>query len=1158
MQTQQGNLKNCFVDLANKQNFGVSQTLPNRPRKIMKAVTAWYYTPGVRTKPTELVNYVETVSSTYAVQQIGPASSNPKLLLLGQGNDVYVAQILWTFEGYGTSQINKARNKIERTDTPLAEVANRLVRHDKLGRVLKSRFMRLDDWIAMVRYLASLTPQSARKKVDSLEACRAILVKLGNKTARVSKLAAVERAKKDEDILKPLREDFVRLMAPLMARDDEVARDGQVVPTFRAELSIPLAPEELDALFDEASKRSLDVEPAPLPTAAKDAKAAKRYQNALHGLIAVVEGMADVVRNSTGDALDHLFKKIATDSPFSLYLGAERTDASGSPLPSLQVTEAAMIEASNDPHYRCFAGGDNAHVVKKRSDSLLKALKLLTVTVQRGGHLVDTNSWLDRVKRATANIGTRVKSREIPIRFATVFPGETNTWPACEEYLAALLKAKAPANSHEVDSRFRCMNAEVRVPGYQTTTDMTFMTETGREGMLDPLKWLWQLYSDINNDPIPAGFVETLLEAPVKTGEAPALTFGECLVRAYMCWISRACLLIKGEQQSSGILPQGITASLKAKSQQASLVVFGAPLRDLLSALETLGQLEFWPADSRPLRPSSRYALQGLPKLACARYIWEIGTWNIIQQTGLRIGYIEMINICTKSHRESLEPNLYAGQPELRRGFWFVYWKSAGSSDPIANIRLEYNDSKTVGANQRENEAKFAKNSFRVDIRRAGKWLQPQFESWLPLFIDAFYVICGCNRIYTSSVRCKHNHNEFVDMYCTNFITPAMAKFLKAFAKMTGTQGFVEYADLHESQMGDWSASAATKNFEPHLERVRAKGAEPTKWPPRGHKWDHTISTAGYNNNTAKWLESQLVDHCMLLSSGKPLTLRPVKRDGDKSIRYYHFQNIEDKPCAFLGPRAKKKRRTKPVAIDKNTEYTFSVTLQSLLGRPVNRSDPLGPRWDLHRIESLKLIMTAIARGELLPSCTFAGRQHNISVMLGWLAVMLSIPHVTARHGAAELLQNEIDNKLAAEAHLGIDTVQRAYTKILQDLPLGHPTRYNDLIKSRIHGHPVTKAIWTEGKLRVPGDESTRYYIESWPETLVPVVGRTDTDVSFRLQEPNCHQRLTTPEQNANLFYLSIVKFGIRWCLRNQLTLRGFKDGSTSIFQWLDYLKARD
>ena len=91
----------------------------------------------------------------------------------------------------------------------------------------------------------------------------------------------------------------------------------------------------------------------------------------------------------------------------------------------------------------------------------------------------------------------------------------------------------------------------------------------------------------------------------------------------------------------------------------------------------------------------------------------------------------------------------------------------------------------------------------------------------------------------------------------------------------------------------------------------------------------------------------------------------------------------------------------------------------------------------------------------------------------------------------------------------------------------------------------------------MPGDESTRYYIESWPETLVPVVGRTDTDVSFRLQEPNCHQRLTTPEQNANLFYLSIVKFGIWWCLRNQLTLRGFKDGSTSIFQWLNYLKAR-
>ena len=101
-------------------------------------------------------------------------------------------------------------------------------------------------------------------------------------------------------------------------------------------------------------------------------------------------------------------------------------------------------------------------------------------------------------------------------------------------------------------------------------------------------------------------------------------------MRAYMCWVSRACLLIKGEQQSSGILPR--PASLKAKSQQASLVVFGAPLRDLLSALETLGQLNSGRQTLVPLRPSSRYALQGLPKLACARYI-GIGTWNIIQQT---------------------------------------------------------------------------------------------------------------------------------------------------------------------------------------------------------------------------------------------------------------------------------------------------------------------------------------------------------------------------------------------------------------------------------------------------------------------------------------------------------------------------------------------
>jgi hypothetical protein len=102
----------------------------------------------------------------------------------------------------------------------------------------------------------------------------------------------------------------------------------------------------------------------------------------------------------------------------------------------------------------------------------------------------------------------------------------------------------------------------------------------------------------------------------------------------------------------------------------------------------------------------------------------------------------------------------------------------------------------------------------------------------------------------------------------------------------------------------------------------------------------------------------------------------------------------------------------------------------------------------------------------------------------------------------------------------------------------------------------VTPAVWsTAGKLRVEGDESTRYYIESWPDTFVPVVGDAETDVWIRVRTPGCHQRLTIPEQNANLFFLSIVKFGIDWILKNQITLRGFKDGSISIFQWLDGLK---
>jgi hypothetical protein len=198
--------------------------------------------------------------------------------------------------------------------------------------------------------------------------------------------------------------------------------------------------------------------------------------------------------------------------------------------------------------------------------------------------------------------------------------------------------------------------------------------------------------------------------------------------------------------------------------------------------------------------------------------------------------------------------------------------------------------------------------------------------------------------------------------------------------------------------------------------------------------------------------------------------------------------------------------------------------------------------------------MKAVAEGALYPSCTFAGRQHNISVMLGWQAMLLSIPHITARHGAAEVLQNDIDRKLESEAHLGIETVMRAYTKILKEIPLGHPTENNDLIQWRVHGHPVTRAVWsTTGKLRVAGDESTRYYIESWPDSFVPTVGDTETDVWIRLQAG--HQQLTIPEQNANIFFLSIVKFGIDWILKNQITLRGFRDGSKSIFDWLDKLK---
>ena len=1183
----------------------------NHPRSIMQALTAWYYVPGRGTGSSSStspgkqhrVNYIETTASTFAVQQIGTTAPPPstKLLLVGQGADVFVADLTWSYDGYNLAQLDHARNRTKTAikgqdnagnkgakTNPLADVADRLVRHDGLKDakgavrgVLPSRFMSLESWVEMVKLLSTRTPQKARNKPalgqDPMKTCRDILVQLGNKSSRVNGIAdAGRRAAKDAKHLVPLRERFLKQISPLMARDDELAREEQVVPAFKEDVvakGIPgLSQVELQTLFDQGSEMALDVEPATSTTprtSTIDQNAVDLYQNRLHGLLSVVQGMATVVENRTGDALEHLFTKIATDSPFSEYLGAARVDASGNTLPPLRVTTAALREASNDPRYRCRGGGDNCHVVKKHSDNLVKALKLLSNSQQKGGHLVDTDSWLDKVKRATANMGDRQRVNEVPIRFSTVFPGAMNTWPTCREYVNALVNVNAAGSRHEVDSRFKAMGTSVRVSGYQATTDMTYMTsQDGRTGKLDSLKWLWQLYASINNEPTPAGFVQTLLDAPLKpvNGVTSALTFGECLIRGYLCWLSRACLVLKGEEQRSGALPRGITVTKKAASQQPAMVIYGQPLSDVIAALEHFGQREFWPtALSQPLRPTGTSALKGLAKKACARYIWEIGTWKVISEAGLRTGYVEMVNICTKPYRESLEPQLWDGQPELRRGFWFIHWESVGSHDPLSNIVLEYNDSKTVGAEQHEKRDKFVKNSFKTIIRRAGTWLKPEYRTWLPLFIDAYYLICGSiDRPYTSKVHSKTNLNLYEDLHCKNFVTPAMPKYQKDFAKLTQlpNQKDSEYQQLYESQMGDWKASGKTRDYTKHLAAVRAKGAEPTCWPPRPHKWDLTGSNARYNNNTSRWLETMLEDHCRLMGQGQRLTLRPAYVKGDKAKRYYHFQDIDDEPCDFLGhPQPKKRSKKaakKEVPATKTTEYVFQTDtrLSKLVGHPIDKANPAGEKWSKHRVDSLKLTLNAIAQRQLIPSVTFAGRQHNVSVYLGWQDMLLSVPSVTARHGAAELLQADVDSKLASEAHLGITTVRQAYTKILQEIPLGHPTRFNDLINWRVHGHPITQAVWTTtGKLRVPGDESTRYYIEAWPETFVPTLGETDTDVWIRIQGIHSQQRLTIPEQNANIFYLSIVKFGIQWILKNQNALRSFKDGSRAIFEWLDSLK---
>ena len=114
-----------FIDLtvpkdARSKRFGVEQELPEgRPRTIMQAVTAMYYTPGVgsRSSMGTLVNYIESASSTYAVQQIGSTSPLPatKLLLLGQSTNVFVADLAWSFDGYTTAQIDHARDQGLRT-----------------------------------------------------------------------------------------------------------------------------------------------------------------------------------------------------------------------------------------------------------------------------------------------------------------------------------------------------------------------------------------------------------------------------------------------------------------------------------------------------------------------------------------------------------------------------------------------------------------------------------------------------------------------------------------------------------------------------------------------------------------------------------------------------------------------------------------------------------------------------------------------------------------------------------------------------------------------------------------------------------------------------------------------------------------------------------
>ena len=452
-------------------------------------------TAGGRVKRLRPINYVESAQIAPSTTWHRPRRRRRARSVLGQGAELYVAQLDWSFEG----DCAPDRRRAQRRDGPTTRAAQRERPGRRGNRIVRSAGLKTPpaasgassrpvpaprqvDGDGAPGASARLSAQSKRPTRPSIPAGSGPAHKIKQPSQRVAKIPDDAPRRRVVSVIQPLEQTFVRLLAPLMSRDDEGAPEDAVVPTFEKKMVAESFPGvDIKALFDRASEQSFDVAPAPMETdVTLDAAAAKSWQNALRALIDVVSQVAPHIANKTGDPLQELFKHMCEASAFQQYLGAPRVAPDGEQLPALELTVEALMAANNDPQKRCFAGGHNANVVKKHADNLAKALRLLVNALQKGGGLVDTDSWLDNVRRSTANLKDDRTGNKVAIRFATVFPKALNTWPACLQHLLAVVDKHAASSVHEVSKRFKHMGPPSRSPASRPAPTST--SPTGRSG----------------------------------------------------------------------------------------------------------------------------------------------------------------------------------------------------------------------------------------------------------------------------------------------------------------------------------------------------------------------------------------------------------------------------------------------------------------------------------------------------------------------------------------------------------------------------------------------------------------------------------------------------------------------------------------------------